>query len=415
MSRGSASIPELRLETLQKFIQKYNTPVEVVISRLFQSSVSPSSSIKWESQVGGRGLTPFVAPGSPAPQTSPFGVAQHTAEAAYWKEKMYFDEEFLNNLRKEGTESEYLSSKARLSRELSGLVNRSIRRKEWMFTKMLFSGSFSYHASDGIQISLDYSLPDANQVTLGADYKWSTGSKKDIPQDIIDGKRIIAEACGGKVDIGICNSVVFGYMAKDPGIRSLLASSSFGKGNLFEGNTNSIVGANPQIIAGLLGIKNLIIYDEMFEVRGYLTTAVTASTTVDIYVDNVADFEVGGTLRFHDISAGTYEDETISALVPTGGYITVSTAPATSYKAGEDFVSMIKRFIPDDQFSMFASRVDGQAIAEYKQAPFGNGRNYGLTTDKHDEWDPEGTWIRAQDKGLPILYNRDAIYSLTVE
>jgi hypothetical protein len=61
-----------------------------------------------------------------------------------------------------------------------------------------------------------------------------------------------------------------------------------------------------------------------------------------------------------------------------------------------------------------ASRVDGQPIAEYKQAPFGLNRNYGQFTDSYDEWDPEVTWIRVQDKGLPILFNRDAIYTIDV-
>jgi hypothetical protein len=77
-------------------------------------------------------------------------------------------------------------------------------------------------------------------------------------------------------------------------------------------------------------------------------------------------------------------------------------------------VTQAKPFIPDDKFIMMASRVDGQAIAEYKQAPFGLNRNYGQFTDSYDEWDPEVTWIRVQDKGLPILFNRDAIYTIDV-
>jgi len=30
------------------------------------------------------------------------------------------------------------------------------------------------------------------------------------------------------------------------------------------------------------------------------------------------------------------------------------------------------------------------------------------------EWDPEGIWIRVQDKGLPVVYHPDFIFKLTV-
>ena len=155
MPAGSSEIPILRLEVLQKFVTKFMSPPELVLQNLFSSSPSPSSTIKWESQVGSRGMTPFVPPGAPAPRTSPLGVAQHSAEAAYWKEKMDFDEEFLNNLRQEGTEASYLAAAARLARELAGLVNRANRRREWMFAKMLFAGSFSYYQNHGYKVAVD--------------------------------------------------------------------------------------------------------------------------------------------------------------------------------------------------------------------------------------------------------------------
>ena len=63
---------------------------------------------------------------------------------------------------------------------------------------------------------------------------------------------------------------------------------------------------------------------------------------------------------------------------------------------------------------MFASSVDNQQIAEYKKAPFSLDRHYGVKVDRKEDWDPEGVWIRVQDKGLPILYQRDAMYVLTV-
>ena len=414
MPRGIGDIPELRLRTMTRFIEKFKSPPELVLSNLFGSTDSVSSSIKWESQEGSRGMAPFSPPGAPAQQTSPHGIAQHIAEAAFWKEKMYFDEEFLNNLRKEGTESEYLAARKRLSREMGGLVNRNLRRKEWMFAKMMFENGFAYSTKGGTKITIDYGIPTANIVSLSANYKWSTGTSRDILGDIIDGKRVISEACGGKANFAICNSYILEYIAQDPAILTLLQKSTFGQGDLFSGNRNSIVGVNPRVLGSLLDIDNFMIYDELFEARAWLTAVVTGGSTVAVSVDDASDFVAGGTLTFHDVSAGTTEGETISSVDEQAGTVTVSTAPTASFRASEDYVSMVKRFVPDTLFTMFASTVEGQTIAEYFRAPYSIPRTYGLKTDSKEEWDPEGVWIRAQDKGLPVLYNRDAVYNLTV-
>jgi hypothetical protein len=414
MPRGQSEIPMLRLEVLSKFIQKFMSPPNLVLQNLFSTSPSPSSSIMWESQTGTRGMTPFVPPGAPSPKTSPLGVAQHTAEAAYWKEIMEFDEEFLNNLRREGTEAAYLDAASRLSRELRGLVNRADRRREWMFAKMLFDGAFNYFVKTGVKIPIDYQIPSTNQVTLGTDYKWSTGTSRNIMKDIIDGKRLISDECGGKVDIAIFNNKVLEYLADDPTIQTLLQKSAYGDGNLFKGAKNAIVGVNPNVLGALLDIPNLIIYDEVYEVSNILTGAVTGGSTTAIPVEDTSDYEVGETLRLIDVSAGTYEDETIASIQVETGTVTVSTAPTASFKAGEDKAVMKKKFIADNKFVMMASSVEGNKIAEYKTAPYGTARHYGLTTDRKDEWDPEVVRIRVRDKGIPILYHRDAIYQLTV-
>ena len=87
---------------------------------------------------------------------------------------------------------------------------------------------------------------------------------------------------------------------------------------------------------------------------------------------------------------------------------------AERVKSGEDQVTMTRKFLPIDQFTMFADNVQGTKIAEFFNAPFGLTRSRGMKVDSKDEWDPEGTWIRVQNKGLPVLYQRDGIYILTV-
>jgi hypothetical protein len=413
--KGKSDIPELKLEVLQKFITKFTAPPNLILMNMFPEMDSPSSSIKWESQEGQRGMTPFVAPGAPAPQTAPIGLASHEAEAAYWKEKMYFDEEFLNNLRKEGTESQYLGAKQRLARETRSLVYRAMRRKEWMFSKMLFSGTMTYAVASGTKISVDYNIPDTHKVTLTTNYRWPAGSTKDIIGDIIDGKTLISDDCGGMVDICVCNTTTLKYIARDSALLALLHKSAFGEGDLFKGKKNNLIGVNPNVLAGLLDIKNLIIYDEKYEVRSYLVSGVTGSSTTAIVMEDVSDFEVGDTLRFVDVSAGTYEDETISAVAVETNTATVASAPTASFKAGEDYCFVRKNYIPTGKFVMMATSVEGQPIAEFMRAPFALNRHYGMKIDSNDVWDPEGTYIRVQDKGLPVLYQRDAIYILDVD
>jgi len=414
MPRGLGEITELRLEVLQNFVTMWTLPPELMLMQLFGSSDSPSSTIKWESQEGGRGMTPFKPPGAPSPMTSPYGVAAHEAEAAFWGEKMFFDEEFLNNLRRAGTENEYYDAASRLANELSGLTNRSNRRKEWMFAKMLFTGSFTYAVKQGVMMSVNYSLRDDHIVSLATDYKWQSGTKRDIISDIINGKTKIKDSCGSNTDFAVCNSTVLKYLAQDPTILTLLQKSAFGSGDLFKGAVHRIVGVNPQVVASLLDIPNLVIYDESYEVRAYLTAVVTADSTTSISVEDASDFVAGGTLRFVDVSEGTYEEETISSVDVQAGTVTVATAPSTSYKPTEDYVSMVQKFVADDKFCMFASRVENKPIAEFKRAPFGLDRNYGIKPDRWEKKDPDGIFIRVEDKGLPVLYQRDAVYILDV-
>ena len=413
MPKGVADIPELRLEVLDDYVTKWMTPPELVFSSMFPESDSPSDSIKWESKEGGRGMAPFVAPGSPSPLTFPYGIAQHEARAAYWKEKMFFDESFLNNIRKEGTEATYKEAQITLAENLASMVNRSKRRKEWMLAKMLTAGSFTYNVQSGYKSSVDYGVRSTHIVTLTADYYWEDGTSRDILKDIKDGKQVISDDCGARVNFAICNSKTLYYLASDPTILTILQKQAFGSGDLFKGNLNKIAAVNPTVISSLLDIGNLVIYDELFEVRASLTAAVTASSTTAISVDDVSDFEVGGTLRFVDVSEGTYEDETIASISVEAGTVTVSSAPSTSYKATEDYVVMYRKFMPDNTFVMGSTSVDGLPIAQFKRAPFGNVRGYGIKSDRWEEKDPEGVWIRVQDKGLPILKQKDAIYILT--
>jgi len=421
MPRGSSDIPALRLEVLQEIMQTFMSQPKFFLMNMFPTSNAESSTIKWESQRGGRGMTPFTAPGAPAHVTAPHGIAEHYAEAAYWKEKMPFDEEFLNNLRKPGTTATYQNAEQKLAQELASLSWRSDRRKEWMFTQMLFNNGFTYHLKGGYRATVDYGIPSDHRVTLASAYNWNDGASKNILSDIQDAKIKIRNDCGGMINVAMCNSEVLKLLANDSGLRAILARAAFmtgpagaDSGNLYAGNLHDIIGVNPKVLGRLLDIDQFYVYDEMYEVRAWLTQNVTAASTTWFTVDDTSDFEASQTLRFWDASAGTYEDVYIIGVNHENGTIQIDSPPASSYRASEDYVTMAKYYLPSDKFVMLATQVDGQPIAEYVQAPYGLERVWGQYTDKHDAWDPDVTWVRVQDKGLPILKNRDAVYVLTV-
>ena len=409
--KGQAEIPDLRLSRLNKLITTFQSPPTMALSNMFGSENAESSTIKWESQKGNRGMTPFVSPDAVSPRYSPPGVAAHSAQAAYWKEKSYYNEEFLNNLRKEGIESQYFTAVARLARDLKSMRYRSDRRKEYMFAQMIVNGSLSYVSLGGTELSVDYDLPSDNQVSLTANYYWNTGTSRNIVGDIWDGKEVIHNATDSTATIAIINSTVLRYMAEDTSIQNLLSKSSFGNGDLFTKGAGTFLGINPAVLGKLLDLT-LLVYDSKFTVKQYITANVAASAT-SIYVGDAADFATG-TATLYDVSAGTSEEVTISAINRDTGVITVA-ATTAAFTAGQDYIEQVNKFVSDDKFVMMAPTVDGNKIATYMAAPFGLARRWGLYTDREDQWDPEGTYIRTQNKGLPVLYHRDAVYQLTIK
>jgi len=416
MPLGASDIPDLRLSKLTKLIDKFSSAPNLKFVNRFSKQRADSDQIEWESQIGSRGMVPFKAPGAKTPQGAPRGLAAHAAKAAFMGEKMLFDEQFLNNLREPGTTNTKMNAKRKLAKELLQLRYRTDRRKEWMFVKMFSEGTFSYLEKGGLKSTVTYNIPSANKVTLTTNYKWAAGSTKDILSDIRDAKSVLEEVTDASEFTMMVTQTVLRYMVEDSGVRDLYKSSAFGRGDLFGKGNDNVLGVRTDILGTILDV-NIEVIRERYTVEARLTAAVTADSTTVISVTDTEDFEVGGTLRFYDVSAGTYEDETIASIQTEAGTITVSTAPSSSYKAGEDVVSMTKIFMDDDLavFMPTSGKVENQDIADWFDAPFGIPGTYGIKLDNNPEWDPEAYWIRAQAKGLPVLYFPEAVYILNVQ
>lgn len=407
MGKGVEGIPALKLEVLNKLLSKLDTAPTMFFSNLFPTVQYDSDEIRWEIEYGSAGMTPFVPPGAVAPAIGHDGIGEASAKAAFYKEKIYFDEEFLNNMREPGTWATYQTAERKLTRGLRKLDYRIQRRREWMIAQMVLKGALTYTQKGGTSFDLSYGIPSTHIETLTSDYKWATGSSADPQADVYDAKTVLADDAGVVPEYCLLNSQLLRHLVTNTDIQSLLKSSAFGDGDLF---------ARPaQVLGTLLGVGTLYVYDELFEVPAILTGNVTGGATTVIPVDDASDFEVGGTLRFQDMSTvNTWEDETISAVDVNAGTVTVDTAPTLNFKAGEDRVTMKKKFIADDEFIMFATSRGGEKIGEFMEAPYGLGRRWGKYTDRKFEWDPEGMWLRVQDKGLPVLYHPDTIFKINV-
>lgn len=399
-------IPELKLSTLTKLIQRFMQSPKLLLLKLFGEDNWPSDEIEWEAQTGDRGLTPFSNEDVEAPRLAPIGVATHKAMSAFWKEKMYFGSSFLNNIREPGTKQTYYAAKKYLAQQMQMLRNRCDRRKEWMVAQMLTEGTITYVDPNQKTISVDYGIPDDQIEELGAARKWDQDTA-NIVEDIMDAKLTMENANSSEIDYALFTTEVLKEMVLNPTIQTLLSKSNYGQGDLFARPT--------QVLGDLLNIKNMVLYNQMYQVRGWLTSALAAGAgSHTVYVDDVTNFVVGATIYVRDVSANTKESLTITAKSESSGTLTATGTLASSYKAGEDCVTMTRKFIPTDKFCMFSSEVEGQKIAEFAKAPFGLDRHYGMKLDRWEKKDPDGIFIRVENKGLPVLYFEDAVFIYTV-
>ncbi len=407
MPIGINDIPALRLTVLNKLVTKYLNPPNLILRNMFGTVNYESDLIEWESQIGSRGLTPFAAEDAESPAASVPGTGMNSAQAAFWKERTFFGASFLNNIRQPGTDRMYQNAARTLANQTRNLSNRSYRREEWMAAQMLCNDGFTYKDKNGAYITLDYGIPDANKVTLGTDYKWEAGTKRNIVEDIMDAKLVVANANAGVLNHAIFTTEVLKLMVLDDSIQTILQKSAFGSGDLFANPTN--------VIGSLLGIGQMHLYDEAYQIRSWLTTALSSGAGPHtVYVDDTVDFEVGGTLTCLDTSAKTTETLTITAVTTNSGTLTATGTLASSYKAMEDYVYMTKKFIPTTKFTMWADNVEGEPIAEIMKAPHELARRWGQQMDRWTVQDPDGIFLRVEDKGLPVLYHEDAVYQLTI-
>lgn len=406
--KGSAGVPVLQLETMNKLISMLDPNPNLFFATMFPATRYPSDAIKWDIEYGSSGLTPFVAPGSVAPKIGLDGIGEGNAKAAYLKEAIHFDEVFLNNIKEPGTYETYQTAERHLARGLRKLRNRMDRRKEWMSAHAVINGGFSYEQKGGTKIAVSYGIPETHHITLAGNYKWDTGhADMDILGDVLEGLRVLKDDAGVIPNYALLSTALLNLLIGDSGIQGLLQKSTFGNGDLFSRPAD--------VIGALLNIP-LKVYDEFSETQQYLASNVTGASTTVITVPDATDIEVGATARFYDISQkNVWEDATVLSVDLAASTFTITAVTVKSFKANEDIVRFRSKIVSDNDFIMFSERnADGMPIAEVMLAPFGLGRNYDVFVDSKELWDPDSLVLRIQNKLLPVVYHPDCSYKLTV-
>jgi len=401
--KGSEGIPSLKVVTMNKLISKFPKAPNLFFSNLFPTQNYPTDEIKWEVEYGSTGMTPFVAPGATAPVVGVDGYGEASAKAAFLKEKAYIDEEALNSLRAPGT-AEVESAERKIAKLQLKLYNRILRRKEWMWAQMFLNGGFSYTVAGGSRFNVNYGVPANHRITLTGNDAWNVEHVDSNPiLDIMDGKEVLIDDGGGSgIEYAICNSTMIKRLMFKESFQNLLKKSAFGEGDLFRNPT--------KVIGDLLGVGTISVYDEKYEIYGWPTITAPAGQAY-VYVDDASNFMVGATLRVYNMEKiNIYEDHKITDVDITAGKITLDSVLLRPIVVGQARVRMQKKFIADNQFGMFNTTVDGMKVAEMMQSPYGLPSRYGIFADKKDIWDPEGTWLRIQDKGLPVMYNPDSTF-----
>lgn len=405
---------ELHHETLNKTLQKMPAPPNLIFTDLFGTDQYESDRIRWMLEYGTAGMTPFAAPGAPAHTLGDDAYYNEgAAAAAYWKEKIFLDEVRLNNLRDPLTPVARVSAQKQLARQELRLKNRCMRRREWMMAKAFFDHQITYQRERGVKFTVNYGVPDHHKTALtGNDVWWNDttgapGSTCTPIQDIYDVKKDFAEDVGAPITDSFMNSTCLRYLMFNADLQTILQKSAFGEGDLF---------ARPaEVIGTLLGLGKLWVYDDLFEVGGWITADVSAGGAT-ISVDDATDFEAGENCRIYDMTTPyNYEKLVIDSVSIPNNTITFTTNLTNSYKANKNRVVMRKKFITDNKVGFFRRDLDGEPIAEFMEAPFGLDRDWGMVADTKEEWDPDGIWIRVQNKGLPVIYHPDCLYTLTIK
>jgi len=404
---ASSDIPQLRLSVLRGLFERFTAPPELFfVNKFGEGTDYGSDTIEWNSKVGARTLAGFMSPGGKTPIGRMTGVKAHSAKAAFWGEKMPFYEEFLNNLCSETNPYEKMNAEALLSRELEQLAWRIARRKEWMYGQMWCKGGFTYLQKGGKRLSVDYGIPEAHKLELTTDYKWGSGTKSAILKDIGRIKLLLKNANGGAPAIALMTSEVVEAIRNDVNLMQILRKDEYGDGRF--------ITATIEVLQGILGIGELIVYDEQYDIITDITGSITGGSTTTFAVRSTVDFEAGDVLRLENVETDEWEEVPIASVQSTAGTLTLTEAPLQSYQAGRDFCFVTKKYLPTNQLTLICDKIENNPTAEFFNAPFGLKGGHGAQVTRHEMYEPDGVEVRVQNKGLPVLYNRDAVVQLKV-
>ena len=383
--------------TLIAVASRLPKPPAMQFTKYFPAQKLDGDNVTWEYALGSAGMSPVVAPGSPAPIIGLDGSASGSASVAYWKEKMFLDETTANNTRRIGTLG-YEKAQRILAEMLTKLIHRSKRRQEWFAARALLDSKLVYTMENGHTISVDFGRPPGNRKVLAGTYRWGEPDARPL-QDILDIKQYMADMHGVTITILKLNSTTLRILGEDPQLIELFKKSGFGDGSFL---------ANPARELGKVLDVTFELNDDFYDVPAEIINVNGATITVD----NARDFSVKGRL-FAELFDREFREEYREIATIVGNVITVD-RPFTTLRPGKDRVTMRKKYLQDGEICALPTSFEGNPLGFFGLAPFGIPARYGMYPDSFDIKDPDGLYIRVQNKGLPIVQSPQAIFTLVV-
>ncbi len=191
--------------------------------KLFPEEPIDGITAKWDILSPSREKGAFRIPGEPATRVELSKVATRYATCILMLLEKCLDEATLAWLRSVGTD-DVTSARARITQEQAELDRIIQFTKEWAAWQAL-SGTLSID-QDNLKLSVDYGIASEHKPTASA--SWAT-STTDIPADLREWKRLVAQDSGLVAGRAFCNESVMEYLIKNENVSAML-----GQGQLRE-------------------------------------------------------------------------------------------------------------------------------------------------------------------------------------
>lgn len=371
----------------------------------FKSSPYPNKTIKFMVYHGDPGMAPMTHRGVQAPTYKGGGMSEVQMQGALINEKIFFNEEEVNDCMAVDPELKKAAQRVILER-IEDLSMRNDLRRDWLASQAFFNdGVISYTGEDGTRIFIDYKIPSANKQTFADTLAWGTGGDRDPAKNTSDMKRRINRS-GGKLSKVFINTTTLNTKLRDDTkIQTWVKKSDHPmKHNIF---TNPL-----EVMKEFLDIP-LEINDDFTSLSLIFTGKIDST---HFSVNDATALKVGTEIWLVRVDGEReFEEEAATIKTVSGNVVETTSAVTGTFIPNTDLVKAEVPYLADNKLVFAAEQVRGKDIIEWKDAPLGLGKvKFGKLFKTWPIEDPDNILTRCQRLGIWCLRHPKAIGSMIV-